>query len=256
MPMSLRVFAFTCGTMTCEFGRLLEGGGGDVSVPVPAFLIEHPNGRALFDTGLHPECQTDPVARLGAEMCSLFKIDFHPGQEISAQLEAIGRDPNTIDLLINSHFHFDHVGGNALIPNATMLVQRREWEASQNPDKAALHGYDRRDFDVGHKVRLIDGAYDVFGDGSVTCLPTPGHTAGHQSLRLKLASGEIVLAADCCNFRETLRERKLPRYLDDRDAMLATLDRLDALEQGGGRIVFGHDPVFWRTIPHAPTPIT
>ncbi|WP_170146033.1 N-acyl homoserine lactonase family protein [Rhodoplanes elegans] len=250
--MSLNVFGFGCGTLTAEFARVMEGGEGHVTMPIPAFLIEHPKGRAVFDTGLNPACQHDPAARIGEEMAAAYRIGFHPGQEISAQLEAIGRDPGKIDLLINSHFHFDHVGGNALVPNATMVVQRREWEASRDPDKAALHGYDPRDFDVGHTIRLVDGEFDVFGDGSVTCLPTPGHSPGHQSLRLRLASGDVVLAADACYFCRTLRDRRLPRHVDDRDAMLASLDRLEALERGGAKIVFGHDPAFRSLVPAPP----
>ena len=91
----------------------------------------------------------------------------------------------------------------------------------------------------------------MFGDGSVVCLPTHGHT-GHQSLRLRLDSGEVVLAADACYFCQTLRERRLPRNMYDREAMLASLDRLEALERGGARIFFCHDPEFWKTVPKAP----
>ena len=120
--MTVKLYAFTCGTVTGEFGRLMEGGEGDITLPVPVFLIEHPKGRALFDTGLHPNCQHDPARRLGPRLAGLFRIGFQPGEEVSARLEAIDRDPGTIDLVINSHFHFDHVGGNALIRNATMLV--------------------------------------------------------------------------------------------------------------------------------------
>ena len=254
--MSVKLYAFTCGTVTGEFAHLMEGGAGDVTVPVPVFLIEHPNGCALFDTGLHPDCQRDPAGRLGARLAGLFRIEFKPGEEVSARLEAIDRDPGKIDLVINSHFHFDHVGGNALIPNATMLVQRREWEAGMVPDTAGRLGYNPRDFDLGHKLRLVDGEYDVFGDGSVVCLPTYGHTPGHQSLRLRLDGGEIVLAADACYFCRTLRERGLPRYVYDRAAMFASLDRLEALERGGARIFFGHDPEFWQTVPQAPATIS
>jgi N-acyl homoserine lactone hydrolase len=102
-------------------------------VPIPVSLIEHPKGRALFDTGLHLDRQHDPAERLGERLAGLFRIGFQPGEEVSARLEAIDRDPGKIDLIINSHFHFDHDGGNARIPNATMLVQRREWEAGMDP---------------------------------------------------------------------------------------------------------------------------
>ena len=198
--MTVKLYAFTCGTVTGEFAHLMEGGEGDITVPVPVFLIEHPKGRALFDTGLHPDCQHEPAGRLGERLAGLFRIGFQPGEEVSARLQAIDRDPGKVDLIINSHFHFDHVGGNGLIPNATMLVQRREWEAGMDPEIAARRGFNRRDFDVGHKLRLVDGEHDVFGDGSVVCLPTHGHTPGHQSLRLRLDRGEVVLAADACYF--------------------------------------------------------
>ena len=250
--MSLRVFALTCGHLTGELGHLMEGGEGRIRLPIPAYLIEHPKGTALFDTGMHPDCQHDPAARLGARLTDLFEFDYQPGEEISARLMALGRDPARIDLIINSHFHFDHVGGNAQIPNATLLVQRREWDAGMDPDSAARRGFNPRDFDLGHKLRLVDGEHDVFGDGAVVCLPTHGHTPGHQSLKLRLDGGDVVLAADSCYFCRTLRERRLPRFAHDKEAMLVALDRLAALEAAGARIFFGHDPEFWRTVPQAP----
>src|SRR5438105_12564942 len=104
--MTVTLYAFTCGTMTVEFGRLMEGGEGEITLPVPVFLIEHPKGRALFDTGLHPDCQRDPARRLGTRLAGLFRIGFQPGEEVSARLEAIDRDPGKIDLIINSAFPF------------------------------------------------------------------------------------------------------------------------------------------------------
>jgi glyoxylase-like metal-dependent hydrolase (beta-lactamase superfamily II) len=249
---TIKLYALTCGTVTGESGRLMEGSAGDITLPIPVYLIEHPRGRALFDTGLHPDCRRDPAGRLGPRLAGLFRIDLKPGEEVSARLEAIGHDPGRIDLIINSHFHFDHVGGNALIPNATMMVQRREWDAAMDPDIAARHGYNPRDFDLGHGLRLLEGEHDVFGDSSVVCLPTHGHSPGHQSLRLRLDSGDVVLAADACYFCQTLRERRLPRYVHDRQAMLVSLERLEALERRGARIFFGHDPVFWHGVPQAP----
>ena len=126
-------------------------------MPIPVFLIEHPKGRALFDTGLHPDCQHDPAGRLGPRLAGLFRIGFQPGEEISARLEAIDRDPGKIDLIINSHFHFDHVGGNALIPNATMLVQRREVGGRDGPQYRRAARLQSARFDLGHKSRRSDG---------------------------------------------------------------------------------------------------
>jgi N-acyl homoserine lactone hydrolase len=253
--MGLSVYAFTCGWLAGDLGYLMEGGAGRVDLPIPSYLIEHPKGSVLFDTGMHPDCQRDPSGRVGARIAGLFEFRYRPGEEIAARLQAIGRDPARIDLIVNSHFHFDHVGGNALVPNATMVVQRREWEAGIDPDIAAKRGFDRRDFDLGHKRVLLDGEHDLFGDGSVVCLPTYGHTPGHQSLKLRLAAGEIVLAADSCYFCRTLRERRLPRFAHDKEAMRESLDRLARLEAAGARIFFGHDGEFWRDVPQAPVPI-
>ena len=253
--MSLRVFALTCGHLRGALGYLMEGGEGEVELPIPAYLIEHPKGTALFDTGMHPDCQHDPAGRLGPRLAGLFSFDYRPGEEIGARLRGLGRDPERIDLIVNSHFHFDHVGGNAQIPNATVVVQEPEWQAGMDPDEAAKRGFDRRDFDLGHKVRVISGEHDLFGDGSVMCLPTYGHTPGHQSLKLRLDSGEVVLAADSCYFCRTLRERRLPRFAYDKAAMHQSLDRLARLEAGGARIFFGHDIGFWKSVPQAPAPI-
>jgi glyoxylase-like metal-dependent hydrolase (beta-lactamase superfamily II) len=107
----IKLYAMTCGHLTGDLGYLLEGGEGRISLPIPAYLIEHPKGIALFDSGMHPDCQTNPAARLGPRLSALFDFDYHPGEEISARLAAIGRDPARIDILITSHFHFDHVGG-------------------------------------------------------------------------------------------------------------------------------------------------
>src|ERR1700742_1978744 len=97
-----------------------------------------------------------------------------------------------------------------------MIRQRREWAARLNPVLAIPHGYDPPDYDVGHGLRLIEGEHDVFGDASVVCIPTYGHTPGHQSLRVRTEKGEVVLTGDSCYFCRTLRERRLPRFVYDR----------------------------------------
>src|ERR1700751_4231910 len=84
--MSVRLFALTCGRLRGDLGYLMEGGEGQVELPIPVYLIETPKGTVVFDTGLHPDCQRDPAARVGARITGLFSFDFRQGEEISARL--------------------------------------------------------------------------------------------------------------------------------------------------------------------------
>src|SRR6185369_15643255 len=116
--------------------------------------------------------------------------------------------------------------------------------------------YDARDFDLGHDVRVVDGEFDLFGDGRVVCVPTYGHTPGHQSLLVRLDGGDVVLAGDACYFKQTLDELRLPLVVNDAAAMLASLHRLRALAAVGTRVVYGHDPDLWTMLPEAPVALT
>jgi N-acyl homoserine lactone hydrolase len=246
--MSVRLFAFTCGRLTGDMSLFLPGQSGRVEVPVPSFLIEHPRGRVVFDTGLHPATQHEPEARLGP-LAKIFEVRFGPGEELTSRLEALDLDPGRVDFLINSHLHFDHAGGNAQLPNARLVLQRREWDAACDADLRARNGFDPADFDLGQSLLTVDGEYDLFGDGRVVCIPTWGHTPGHQSLRVALDSGPVILTGDACYLRRTLEDLILPGVVHDAEAMLASLHHLRDLEQRGGRLIFGHDPELWATIP-------
>jgi glyoxylase-like metal-dependent hydrolase (beta-lactamase superfamily II) len=250
----MKLSAFTCGWLTGDLAGFLAGETGRLRVPIPCFLIEHPRGLVLFDSGLHPATQTDAAARLGP-LAPLFDVEFHPGEEVSARLAAIGVDPARIDLLVNSHLHFDHTGGNELVPNARLVVQRAEWEAGRDPDLQARNAYAPHDYDHGHDTLTVDGEHDLFGDGRVVCIPTYGHTPGHQSLRVRLDGGDVVLAADACYLRATLERLQLPAVRHDAAAMLASLRRLRRLQAAGAEIVYGHDPAYWATVPQAPAPM-
>lgn len=245
------IYAMTCGHLTAPLEQFILGGEGSVRVPVPCFLIDHPQGKILFDSGMHPAAGTDPIGRIGP-IATIFHPELGPEENVRGRLAALGVAPHDIRFLILSHLHFDHAGGNELLPDATLLVQRREWEAGRDPDLAAINGFDRKDYDHGHALRLVDGEYDVFGDGAVVCVPTHGHTPGHQSLRVRTAGGDVVLTADACYLRRNLEEMKLPPIVFDADDMRASLQRLKALRDAGARLVFGHDPVAWAAVPQAP----
>ncbi len=254
--MTLELYAMTCGWLNLPLAALIEGGSNaTIRIPVPCYLIVHPSGTALFDSGLGTICQSEAAEYMG-DFAALMQVEFEPGEEITRRLETLERESTSIDFLINSHLHFDHAGGNVQVPEARLIVQRREWEAAHEPDQIAAVGYKPVDYDLGHDLLQIDGEHDVFGDGSVVCIPTYGHTPGHQSLRVALPGGEVVLTGDACYLRETLEELRLPPgAASDPGAMRESLTRLRSLQERGARIFYGHDPTFWQTVPQAPAKI-
>lgn len=248
--MTPTLFAFTCGHVTSERAAFLEGESGQFTVPVPAYLIVHEQGNVLFDTGLNVAIRQDKARLLGAAADD-WEIDFPYGADIASQLVRLGIAPSGIRYVVNSHLHFDHCGGNAHFPKATLIVHAKEWRAAQRPALHAAGIYQPDDFAHIETVRELGGELDLFGDGAVVVFPTPGHTPGHQSLRLQLASGPVVLAADCCYLKETLDTLHLPRSVYNRAQMLASLGAIRQMQSDGARIFFGHDPDFWKTIPQA-----
>jgi glyoxylase-like metal-dependent hydrolase (beta-lactamase superfamily II) len=233
------VRGFTTGWLETSLAGLLEGGEGQVRIPVLSYLVEHPRGSLVFDTGLHTDMRTDPVGRIG-RLAKHFASELAADTAVHERTTALEVVP---DMVVCSHLHFDHCGGNALLGDVPVVVQRVEWEAARADDEGLA--YLEADFDTGQDMRLVDGEHDVFGDGSVVCLPTPGHTAGHQSLRVRTAERDVVLTGDACYFRESLTTSKLPRFAHDRDEQLRTFDALRALEAAGAHLVFGHDPAQW-----------
>jgi glyoxylase-like metal-dependent hydrolase (beta-lactamase superfamily II) len=243
---------FRCGTITADAGTFARGDSGEVTVPVPCYLLRHRDRNVLFDAGLHAEVALDAAARLGV-MEQYFRHRLAGGEAIGAQLSALNIDPTSIDAVILSHMHYDHVGGVAQLPNARLIVGRREWSAAHEAANQEIGAYNPKDFDCGHDVELIEGEFDVFGDGAVTTLPTPGHTHGHQSLTIRSADGgEIILAADACYLCRTLDDERLPPFGADAANQLTSLRALRARRAAGARIFPGHDPAFWATLPSAP----
>ena len=140
-----------------------------------------------------------------------------------------------------THLHFDHASGLSLLPSSTpVVVQRREWEAAQDPAAAARNFFLPADYaGVGEQVVLVDGDHDLLGDGSIELLLTPGHTPGHQSVRV----GErLVLGGDVSHYESGLDDHRFPVFADDHTAQAASAERLRALREAGATVRPGHDP--------------
>jgi N-acyl homoserine lactone hydrolase len=245
--MTVRLYGCVCGQFHSG-GAGLGMKGERVSVPIPFYVIDHPDGVALFDCGLHAEIvdEHDPYRqrlRKGG-MDSTVTAEELP----DAALKRLDIDPARVRYVALSHLHFDHAGGLHALPNATVVVQRREWEAGADEDLARRYALPKRFFDLGHDLKLIDGEHDLFGDGAVTLHPSYGHTPGHQSMRVRSAMGDHLLVADACYHCEVVETRQFPEFADHA-TMNASLDGLLAMRTPDTVMVFGHDPAQWGVRP-------
>jgi glyoxylase-like metal-dependent hydrolase (beta-lactamase superfamily II) len=246
--MDVTIEPLACGTLSA--GRsMFEAGADDtpIEIPVPAWLIRHGDDLALFDCGMHTDLASASAAREVVEL--FFGVGADGGDMIAERLRAVEVDPADIDVVILSHLHFDHVGGLAQLPEARVIVQRDEWAAGFDDDLAAANTFNPSDYDLGHDVTTVDGEHDVFGDGRVVCIPTPGHTPGHQSLRVRLTDREVVLCADCAYFADTLAGGALPPIGHDHEQQAASIGTLAALGRAGATLVPGHDPSVFAGLP-------
>lgn len=245
--MTVRIRLMTCGWLETGLGMLMQGGEGRVRLPIPSVLVEHPKGIAVFDTGLHAELVHD-TSRLRSSN-DLFDIQMNGDDTLAAQLAALDTDPDAVTYVINSHLHFDHCGGNEALANATLLVQKPEWQAGHVDKLIARDVYNPADFDLGQPMQLLEGEHDVFGDGTVRCVPTYGHTAGHQSLVVRTDGTEYVFCADTCYFKATLEQNALPRFGYDLEAQERSLAWLRSMQANGAALIYGHDPDQWPALP-------
>jgi glyoxylase-like metal-dependent hydrolase (beta-lactamase superfamily II) len=242
--MTVELVPLECGWIR-QSHSLLEVGASDakIDIPVPAWLIRHPKETVLFDTGLHPGLAHSPDT-LG-RLASLFTAILEEDGSIRGRLQDTDVDPDSPLTVILSHCHFDHVGGLCELPNARLIVQKAEWKAAIPGDGLS---YDPALYDLGHDVTTVDGDHDLFGDGAITCLPTPGHSVGHQSLRVVTANGPTVVAADACYFARTLDGGTLPSFGHDHEAQKRSLGRLRAERSAGAEVIPGHDGEVWRRL--------
>jgi N-acyl homoserine lactone hydrolase len=252
----MKLYALHCGGDVMDwaaFDPFDERVGTKVYNPYFVYVVTHPQGTVLFDTGIHPQMGVDPQARLGPAAAA-FDTRIGPEDHIEACLGKIGLAPGDIDLVIVSHLHFDHAGGLEWLTHAPVLVQREELNFARNPPVYQRLIYVPDDFEHGLQWRELDGDHDVFGDGRLLAVSTPGHSRGHQSLMVKLDSGQTVfLLADATYLLAKMRERALPGILWSPDAMVASWERIEALErEHDAMLIATHDLDFRERIKLAP----
>jgi N-acyl homoserine lactone hydrolase len=224
------------GAMTAPAGIWRQGDDLErpVRLPVPAYLIERGRERILVDTGLHPAAAADAGRHYeGAASLAYFALEQEAS--IADQIEL-----DELTMVVLTHLHFDHAGGLALVPESVPAVlQRAEWEAGGDEEAVARNFYFPRDYaGGGRELVLVDGDHDLLVDGSVVLLSTPGHTPGHQSVRV----GELVIGGDVAYFAGGFDDLRFPPYGDDHARQRRSAERLRGLRESGATLIPGHDP--------------
>jgi glyoxylase-like metal-dependent hydrolase (beta-lactamase superfamily II) len=224
-----------------------EGTAGDISRWTPGlnegktmdfvdscYLVKHAKGWFLWDTGI-----ADAVAAMpnGLTPADPKAVTWRRPKTLAAQLEQLGLKPGDVKMMAVSHTHPDHTGNVELFPQAMLYVQKAEydWPGANNEPR----------FKPSHPVELLAGDKDVFGDGSVSILSTPGHTPGHQSLLVKLPkTGAVVLSGDAVHFKDNWDNRRVPSMNANKDQSAASMQKIaDTLSKEKAQLWINHDKV-------------
>jgi N-acyl homoserine lactone hydrolase len=238
------------GWMSNDAALMVPGETGTMRYPIPGYVVVHERGTVLFDTGLHESLMTSSDS-LGA-LATMFTPELTTADLAEARLAEAGIDPAAVTHVVNSHLHFDHCGRNGPFGDAVTLVQSAEWDAAQRPTKYAYVGVPLDEIGGGD-LRLVDGEVDLFGDGTVVLVPTPGHTVGHQSLLVRAGpdpdADSALLVGDACYVRRMLAARLTPSFAVDVAGQIASYGVLERYEAAGARLIFSHDVDEWDTVP-------
>ena len=248
----LKLTVFNCGELRFDdvtaFGLANEE--TDVrEMFVPCYLIEHPRGRLLWDSGL-------PLAVAGqGEMDVPGGGRMRYATSIIDQLARQGLKPADIDLLAISHFHFDHVGGANAFSTSQLLIQQTEYDAAfLQPEKFPIFESSLYPDLQSASKTLLNGDHDVFGDGQVMIISAPGHTPGHQVLLVQLKkTGPLLLSGDLYHFRVTRQLKRAPSFNTDAQATFKSMDKVEGLIKGSGATLWiEHDMALAKTLRLAP----
>jgi N-acyl homoserine lactone hydrolase len=238
----LRLWRLDCGEIQMNDASPLSDTGAFAGqsrrLSNGCYLVRHGDDYLLWDAGL-------PTALLGKPINDQ-PISPTLSVDLASQLARIGVKPDQIQRLAVSHYHFDHVGQAAAFPKATLLIGAADWAAlhASKPPFGAEASLLSPWLVGGGNVDLVEGDRDVFGDGSVIILATPGHTPGESALLVRLAQrGPTILSGDVVHLRSQLSVRAVPTWNTQRADSLASMDRLQSLAFTlGADIIVQHDP--------------
>jgi N-acyl homoserine lactone hydrolase len=237
-----RMYVLYCGEGTAA-DRSRWSPGVNVGEPITlsnsCYLIKHAKGWMLWETGF-----AESIASMSEFATPVLTWRWKNPKTLSAQLAEIGVAPNDIAYLGFSHAHPDHVGNGGLFPAATLYIQEAEYDfyigPKGKPPVAPANWEKLR----SNPVVKLHGDYDVFADGSVRILSSPGHTPGHQSLLVTLPrGGPVLLTGDAAHFKDNWDHRRAPIQNFDREQTVKSMDKLDAVAaQNKAQIWINHDP--------------
>jgi N-acyl homoserine lactone hydrolase len=208
-----------------------ENVGKSIEFSSTCWLIKRGSEWVLWDTGVPQATLNDPKG-----WSTLPKlIVYHLDKTITGQLAEIGLQASAINYVALSHTHGDHIGNVSLFPNSTILMQRVEYAWISSPDGTndnvnQLKALARKLLGTPKQLQLLDGDTDVFGDGSVTLVSTPGHTPGSQSLLVHLkTAGFIILSGDVVHLKQSFEQNLVPSLNTDKAASIASMVRVRAM---------------------------
>jgi glyoxylase-like metal-dependent hydrolase (beta-lactamase superfamily II) len=249
-----RMYVFNCGeSRTTDVSRWSPG----VNVGQPwefsnnCYLIRHAKGLMLWDSGL-----SDAIASMPDGLVALGgALQMRMPKTLAAQLTEVGVKTTDVTVIAFSHFHPDHAGNANLFPAATLYIQETEYEAVFGPTPQKF-GFQPATYEKlrANPVVKLKGDQDVFGDGSVVILSTPGHTPGHQSLLVRLPkTGAVILSGDMVHFESNWTNRRVPGMNFNSAETVKSMDRVaGVIAQYNAQLWINHDKAQSARVPKAP----